>query len=440
MYKIQTVLVLCCFQFFIFSQGNPLFIEVTSGLSSPIAVTNAGDQSSRLFIVEKEGMIQLIKNSDYQVESTPFLDIRSRVDDGANEEGLLGLAFHPQYKTNGYFYVNYIRDGSPDKTRISRFNVNSSNPNIADPNSELILLEYDQPFGNHNGGDLQFGPDGYLYIASGDGGSSNDPQGNAQNTNTLLGAILRIDVDNPSGGLNYSLPASNPFGNEVWLYGLRNPWRFSFDANTGDMYIADVGQNSREEVNVVLSGVGGLNLGWNCREGFINSSGCSGTFHDPIFDYTHNLSTGGRSITGGFVYRGNTFSDFQGWYFFIDFVSERLWQTKGTSAAGLQSTTKIISNVSSISSFGVSEAGELYAVSISGRLYRIIDQDDCPTTLNIPTAGNQNYLARELITSDATIPMNANVTYGALEVLLNPNFTVPDVTQFETIHEICGSW
>lgn len=449
MFKLPSLLISFIFPILLFSQGNPLFIETTSGLSRPIAVVNAGDQSNRLFIAEQAGIIKVILNSNLQVEAVPFLNITSRVDDATNEEGLLGLAFHPQYETNGYFYVNYIVDSSPDFTRISRFSVDQSNPNVADPNSELVLLEFDQPFNNHNGGDLQFGPDGYLYIASGDGGSGNDPQGNGQNTNTLLGAILRIDVNSSSGSMNYSIPSNNPFANEIWLYGLRNPWRFSFDPANGDMYIADVGQNVREEVNVVSPGVGGLNLGWDCREGFINSSGCTGTFHEPIFDYDHSPS-GGFSITGGFVYRGSTFPSFDGWYFFIDYVSNRLWQTKGTSVAGLQVITKSITNVASISSFGVSESGELYAVALddgsfnpgptSGSLFRIIDQDDCPITLNILTITNSNYKARELITSDATIPVNANVTYGAPEVILNPTFDVPSMTQFQTIHEMCGSW
>jgi len=450
MFKLPSILLLVVFPLLILAQGNPLFIEVATGFTKPIVITNAGDQTNRLFIAEQPGTIKLINDSELIVNAVPFLDITNRVDDAANEEGLLGLAFHPQYKTNGFFYVNYIVNGSPDNTRISRFSVDASDPDIADPNSELVILEYDQPFNNHNGGDLQFGPDGYLYIASGDGGSGNDPQGNGQNINTLLGAILRIDVDMPFGGMNYSIPPTNPFGSEIWLYGLRNPWRFSFDASNGDMYIADVGQNVREEVNVVGAGIGGLNLGWDCREGFINSSGCTGSFHDPIFDYGHSLSTGGFSITGGFVYRGSTFSDFEGWYFFMDYVSNRLWQTKGTTVAGLQVATKIISNASSISSFGVSESGELYAVALddgsfnpppsSGSLFRIIDQDDCPVTLNIPTANNGDYKARDLITSDATIPINADVFYGSQEVILNPSFDVPEMTQFQTKTGICGSW
>ena len=424
---------------FAYTQGTPMFVEVTSGLTQPVGVVHAGDNSDRLFIVERAGVIQLLKPGSPQVEAIPFLDIRTLVDDLRSEQGLLGLAFDPQYESNGYFYVNYIANGSSnDTTKISRFTVDSSNPDIADPNSKLDILKYTQYAWNHNGGDLHFGPDGYLYIASGDGGGSNDPQNNGQNTSSLLGAILRIDVHNTDNRINYSIPSDNPFNNEIWLYGLRNPWRFSFDTATGDLYIADVGQNAREEVNVVPAGIGGLNLGWDCREGFINSSGCTGTFHDPIYDYNHSI---GSSVTGGYVYRGNTFPNFQGWYFFADFNSNRLFQTNGTIATGLQSEmTTVNGGASNISSFGQSKSGELYAVAYSGKLYRIIDLDDCPLlTLNIPSVTNTSYVARNLITSTAVVPSNTNLSYGAAEIVLNADFSVPTTTTFETLVGICGS-
>lgn len=438
MNKLFTLLCLWLAYHCIHAQGTPAFIEVASSMTQPVGVVNAGDNSDRLFIVERAGMIKLFKPGSQQIEPIDFLDISASVEDFRGEQGLLGLAFDPQYETNGYFYVNYIVDAFPDdKTRISRFQVDNSDPDIADPNSELIILEYDQYAWNHNGGDLHFGPDGYLYIASGDGGGSNDPQGNGQNTSTLLGALLRIDVHNTSIGMNYSIPAGNPFSNEIWLYGLRNPWRFSFDTATGDLYIADVGQNAREEVNVVLAGISGLNLGWDCREGFEDASGCTGTFHDPIFDYNHNI---GRSITGGYVYRGSTFQNFQGWYFFADFASDRLWQTKGTTAAGLQIETGLLSGAANISAFGQSESGELYAVNYSsGKLYRIIDTDDCPLTLTLPSVSNTAYIARNLISSTAVLPSNTNLTYGANEVLLDADFSVPSTTSFETLLGICGS-
>ena len=412
----------------VYAQGDVAFLEIANGFNQPTAIRNAGDGTDRLFVVERQGIIREISNN-----TNTFLDITDRVDDSRGEEGLLGLAFHPDYENNGYFYVNYIVNSSTDSTRISRFSVNPNNPNIALPGSELVLLRYAQPFSNHNGGDIHFGPDGYLYIASGDGGSGGDPLDHGQNQNSLLGTILRIDVDNPTSSMNYSIPASNPFGSEVWLYGLRNPWRFSFDRLTNDVYIADVGQNAREEVNVVGPGVGGLNLGWNCREGFISFDGCSGTFHDPIFDYPHSQ---GRSITGGFVYRGNRFPNFEGWYFFMDFETSRFWQTKGTSQVGLQVVTQSFNNMF-ITSFGESESGELYAVSITGEVYRIIDQDDCPITRNIPSITQPEYLAQELITSDAVITQDA--VYGAMEVQLNSSFEVPLNIHFETLIGICGS-
>jgi glucose/arabinose dehydrogenase len=418
------------------AQGDVVFVEVADGFTRPVAIRSAGDGTGRLFVVEKQGIIKLISNiATMTVESNAFLDITDRVDDAGGEEGLLGLAFHPDFETNGYFYVNYIVNAFPDSTRISRFTVDPNNPNTALASSELVLLSIAQPFNNHNGGDINFGADGYLYIASGDGGSSNDPQDHGQNQNSLLGAILRIDVDNTSSGLNYAIPASNPFGSEVWLYGLRNPWRFSFDRLTNDMYIADVGQNAREEVSVVGAGIGGLNLGWNCREGFNSFSGCTGTFHDPIFDYSHSL---GVSITGGYVYRGNRFPNFNGWYFFIDFSTSRLWQTKGTSEVGLQVFTEKFNNLT-ISSFGESDSGELYAVSyLGGEVYRLIDQDDCPVVRNIPTVTQTENIAQELITSDAVITQD-NIIYGAQEIELNPKFEVRSNLNFETLIGICGS-
>ncbi|TAE46171.1 MAG: hypothetical protein EAZ89_20620, partial [Bacteroidetes bacterium] len=240
---------------------------LATGLNRPVDIASAGD--SRLFVVEQRGTIQII-NADGTMLTTPFLDIDARVNSTGNEQGLLGLVFHPNYALNGYFFVNYTRSPS-GYTRVSRFQTTAANPNIADPNSELVLLEIEQPYENHNAGDLAFGPDGYLYIPMGDGGSGGDPGNRAQNGLTLLGKMIRIDVN---AGFPYTIPPSNPFLNdpgvrdEVWSIGLRNPWRFSFDRLTGDMWIADVGQGIYEEINVEPAGsAGGLNYGWRCYEG-----------------------------------------------------------------------------------------------------------------------------------------------------------------------------
>lgn len=266
MKKLTTILCTMCV---ILSFAQDLELDLfASGFNRPVNIKHAGDD--RLFVVEQDGFIKIV-NSDGSVEPTNFLDIDDRVRSIGNEQGLLGLAFHPDFASNGYFFVNYT-DNSGD-TVISRFSRIGVNPTIADPNSELIILTYTQPYSNHNGGELQFGPDGYLYISSGDGGSGGDPQNNAQNLNSLLGKLLRIDVNNSTASNPYEIPADNPFigdaaaRDEIWAYGLRNPWKFSFDALTDDLWIADVGQNAREEINLVPSTDAGLNYGWRCYEG-----------------------------------------------------------------------------------------------------------------------------------------------------------------------------
>ncbi|MEZ4874551.1 MAG: PQQ-dependent sugar dehydrogenase [Flavobacteriaceae bacterium] len=303
-----------------------LFAE---NFNSPLHVQNAGDD--RLFVVEQFGKIKIL-NPDGTVNPTSFLDISGQISSGG-ERGLLGLAFHPDYANNGYFYVNYTKTvGSNLYTQISRFSVSTADPDVANPNSELQLLEYLQPFSNHNGGCLAFGPDGFLYIASGDGGSGGDPGNRAQNTELLLGKLLRIDVDNPSGGNNYGIPADNPFANdppnapEIWAYGLRNPWRFSFDFTENNLWIGDVGQNAIEEIDKVATTEAGLNYGWRCYEGDtpFNTTNCPDpselTF--PIAQYTH--AGGSCSITGGYVYRGTTYNNIAGLYFFGDYCSGKI--------------------------------------------------------------------------------------------------------------------
>lgn len=289
--------------------------------SNPVDLQSPRDGTNRLFVVEQQGRIIVFVNDRNTTTKKVFLDISDRVSWGG-EMGLLGLAFHPQFSSNGYFYVNYTAN-NPRRTVISRFRVPPTNPDSADKNSELILMTFNQPYSNHNGGCLAFGPDGYLYIATGDGGSAGDPQNNAQNLTNLLGKILRIDVNNRQAPLNYAIPADNPFANspdpnikkEIYAYGLRNPWRFSFDQVTNKLWCADVGQYDWEEIDIIENGG---NYGWRCYEGNhpYNLSGCSGSYIFPIYEYSH---IEGISITGGYVYRGNQFPELTGKYIYGDF-------------------------------------------------------------------------------------------------------------------------
>jgi len=318
------------------------------------------DGSGRLFILEKIGRIRIFQ--DGQLLEASFLDITDRVGSSGNEQGLLGLAFHPQYAQNGRFFVNYT-DKSGD-TSLSRFQV-TSDPSVADPASEVKLLGIDQPFANHNGGVMVFGPDGYLYAGLGDGGSQGDPFGNAQNTGVLLGKILRLDVDSAEP---YAVPADNPFGNEIWHYGLRNPWRISFDSLTSDLYIGDVGGGQWEEIDFLEAGSpGGTNFGWNFREGAhdYEGGGPEGMV-DPVAEYSH--SEGGCSVTGGYVYRGSM-PEWNGIYLYGDYCSGLIWgliRSDGSWQSQLLFDTDV-----NITSFGEDESGEIYLVDDSGEIYRL---------------------------------------------------------------------
>lgn len=339
----------------------------------PLGLQNAGDGSGRLFVVEQGGRIYLIYN-DLGDDARLFLDITGRVDDSGNEMGLLGLAFHPDFKDNGNFFLNYT-DGN--NTVISRFTVNIDNPDSADPESEEIILTFPQPYSNHNGGHLEFGPsDGYLYIATGDGGSGGDPQGNAQNLETLLGKILRIDVDNKDTGLNYAIPPDNPFYDnaggyreEIYAYGLRNPWRFSIDALTSRLWAADVGQNRIEEINIIEKGG---NYGWNIMEGslcFNPPESCDPTGLElPVYEYEHHL---GRSITGGFVYRGEDMPALEGAYIYADFISGIIWGLWYREGEESRNFTLVETGLN-ISSFGIDENYELYLTAFDGKIYRLV--------------------------------------------------------------------
>ena len=344
----------------------------TDGVSQPVGLVSAMDSSGRLFIVDKEGMVFILRDSE--VGPTPFLDIRDRVGiKGATTRGLLGLVFHPKYAENGYFYLHYTnRQGD---IVISRFHV-SKETDLGDPNSERILIQVKPPVGEHNGGDLAFGPDGYLYISIGDGGGGGygDAEGNAQNPESLLGKILRIDVD---GDNPYAIPADNPFASgggrpEVWAYGLRNPWRLAFDPLTGDLYIADVGENQWEEVNFLPAGTpGGANLGWNYFEGmhaFRDKPSESQSYLPPLVEYNHEQ---GCSIIGGKVYRAKALPEFNGVYLYGDYCQKTVWGLLH-KPDGTWQNEMLFQVEAFITSFGQDEAGDIYLVGLTGQIFKLV--------------------------------------------------------------------
>jgi glucose/arabinose dehydrogenase len=345
----------------------------SQSIGQVVGIISSGDD--RLFAVVQSGIIRLVRK-DGTVDPTPFMDIRSQVQSGG-ERGLLGLAFSPDYPNDPTFYLNYTRPGNA--TVISRWRVSEENPDLGDLQSEEILLVIEQPFANHNGGDIRFGPDGFLYIGMGDGGSGNDPQNLSQNPLSYHGKILRLDV---SVGESYRIPQDNPFLmdsntlDEIWALGLRNPWRFSFDKSTGDLWIADVGQNAVEEINKQpFESQGGENYGWRCYEGTRPNitNGCdeASAYTFPIYEYDH--SQGDRSITGGFVYRGLKYPAMQGHYIFSDFVSSRFFSIKETDSVLLTDNMGVL-GVPSPSTFGEDSEGELYVASyFSGTLHRVVD-------------------------------------------------------------------
>jgi glucose/arabinose dehydrogenase len=339
-----------------------------SGLANPVHLTApAGDQ--RLFIVEQPGRIRIVQSG--QLLSTPFLDLTSKVRYGG-EQGLLSMAFHPQYASNGFFYVNYT-DTNGD-TRVERYRV-SSDANRADAASAKQLLFIDQPYSNHNGGHILFGPDGMLYIGMGDGGSGGDPQGHGQNRNSLLGKILRIDVNS---GDPYGIPSNNPFVSttgvkpEIWAYGVRNPWRLAFDRTDGTFYVADVGQNAVEEINVVPAATGGQNYGWNIMEGTrcYGSSSCSRNgLLVPINEYSHS---DGCSVTGGVVYRGSRLTQLRGHYFYADYCQGWIRSFRYSNGQANDARSWQLGDVGQILSFGEDASGEMYVLSANGRVYRFV--------------------------------------------------------------------
>ena len=350
---------------------NPLeaaFPNLT--FNQPVGLYSPKDGTNRLFVVEQLGAIRVFNNSATATSSSVFLDISSRIV-YSGEQGLLGLAFHPNYTSNGYFYVDYVAN-NPLRTVISRFTVSPTNPNQTQSDSEFVLLEINQPYSNHKGGQLAFGPDGYLYIGMGDGGSAGDPLGNGQNRAVLLGKILRIDVNTPSAGRNYTIPADNPFkGNtlgykeEIYAYGFRNPWRFSFDPATGRLWVGDVGQDRMEEIDLVENG---KNYGWNIMEGTLTYAGGNQTGLElPVWEYDHSQ---GIAIIGGYVYRGSALPQLSGAYVYGDYGSGRIWALTLNSTSGAATNTLLTDSALSISSFGVDANGEIYICAFDGKIYK----------------------------------------------------------------------
>lgn len=339
----------------------------------PLYFGHAGDNSERLFVVEQEGIILVFDSASATSTVDTFLDIRDRVNKSGWEEGLLGLAFHPSFEANGFFYVNYTA-ADPRRTVIARFTATPASTDHADKATEQVILTFNQPYANHNGGCLEFGPDGLLYIATGDGGSGGDPQNNGQSRTTLLGKILRIDINSAADGNQYAIPEDNPFAGatdgsrgEIFAYGLRNPWRFSFDSESGRIWTADVGQDAIEEIDIIEKG---NNYGWSIMEGencFKPANGCDTTgLTMPLFQYTH---TDGQSVTGGYVYRGEKVASLKGKYIFADFLSGRIWAL--TYSEGQPATVEQLPKTElSISSFGVDARNELYFTAFDGKVYR----------------------------------------------------------------------
>ena len=389
-----------------------------TGFTDPVWATNAGDD--RLFIVEQGGIIKILTDS-MTVLPTPFLNIDPQVNSSGNEQGLLGLAFDPEYASNGYFYVYYINGSGNGTSRISRFHV-SDDPNVADPTSEVVLYTRAQPYSNHNGGCLQFGPDGYLYCGFGDGGSANDPQANGQNLGTALAKMIRIDVS--AHDSTYAVPPTNPYVDstgvlpEIWASGLRNPWRYSFDRSTGDLWIADVGQNAWEELDFWPTGDNsGPNFGWRCREGLVNTPGVSqvgcGTIADyvsPIAVFNHS-NQGWCSIIGGYVYRGPSFPHLFGKYIFTDYCAGDFL----SSTPSGELDTLLMSTNAGYSAFAEDVLGELYVIDVDhGTLKKIVDacpMDDPLITFDGNTLGSTDAFTWQWYLDGTAIPGATEQTF-----------------------------
>lgn len=401
-----------------------VFEQVFTGISltRPVDLQHAGDGSDRLFVVEQRGVITVFENDPETAAATTFLDITAQVYDEYGETGLLGLAFHPEFPDSGYFYVDYTAD-DPLRTVVSRFTV-SGNPDQADPASEMVLLEEVQPYANHNGGQVAFGPDGYLYVSFGDGGGVGDPLENGQDRTNLLGTIIRIDVDHPQAPAAYGVPQNNPFvGNdqgfreEIYAYGLRNPWRFSFDQLTGRLWVGDVGQSAFEEVDIIESGG---NYGWNLMEGnsCYQSETCDTTgLVMPVIDYGRDE---GVSITGGYVYHGNRAPSLKGAYIYADYGSGNMWALRYEDGSVTENEL-IMEDIMKISSFGVDQAGELYCLLLVGTVYKIAEEvtaveDDTQYPAVFATAASFPNPFNSSTTLSFTIPSDGAVTVSVYNI------------------------
>jgi glucose/arabinose dehydrogenase len=391
----------------------PAFPNLT--FTQPDGIFSDPTNSNRLFVTEQTGVINVFNNSQTTTASTVFLDISNRVLVGG-EEGLLGLAFDPNFNQNHYFYLNYVAD-NPLRTVIARYTV-SADPNVADKASERIVMQFNQPYTNHKGGQLAFGPDGYLYIGVGDGGSEGDPRGNGQNRSTLLGKILRIDVNSASVGKNYSVPTDNSFiggdlgsREEIYAYGFRNPWRFSFDSATGILWVGDVGQDRLEEVDIVEKG---KNYGWNLMEGTLMYDAPTGFNQSglelPIWNYTHDI---GNAVIGGYVYRGSDLPSLVGAYVYGDYGSGRIWALRYNGTA---TNTELVNTGLSISSFGLDQQSELFFTAYNGKIYRL-------ATISIPEFPWQAFLAVLLA---ATVPIAVSIKKRVRGVLALISSSIPN--------------
>ncbi len=346
---------------------EPAFTNLS--FSRPVALLQAPGDSSRWYVLEQGGRVLVFDDDPAVRDAAVFADIRERVNAGGNEVGLLGMAFHPDYQANGQVFLSYTRGRRPLQSVVSRFSADAARTRL-DPGSERVILTVDQPFSNHNGGQVSFGPDGFLYIGLGDGGAGGDPRGNGQNTDTLLGALLRIDVD---GGDPYAIPPDNPFADgggrpEIYAWGLRNPWRWSFDRKTDELWLADVGQNQIEEIDLIVKGG---NYGWNLREGdspFRGARGASPGLIEPVAQYTHRF---GCSVTGGYVYRGQEIPALEGTYVFGDYCSGRFWGLFPDGDGG-RTMQPLFDGHINLSSFGEAHDGRLYAVDLDGGLLKIV--------------------------------------------------------------------